>query len=303
MTAEKHVRSKQILTVVALLLIAISGVTGYVLRGMMAGNQGSLPMRDPTPRIGIVVAMPSEAKYVFDVFNKERSFAAYGFNFSVGTISGKPVVIVVSGIGEEASAAAVEAMAMLFNIKWVANIGTSGAHTEKLDTGDVVVAARIAPYGNRMYKSYTSWRYLKLGVLFPNMSRGKFLYINTSNSLIELTRKAAEQIHLPPTPADLIGRNRTYNPRVVLNGTIASADIWTANSTYIRRLHSELGTDAEEMEAYGVALTCYRLGLPFVKIAVISNNELTGSPWCGKSVEISMTNGVKFLQKMIELSP
>ncbi len=295
-------RRRYLTVALIILLVVISGSAGFVLRDVITwGNTSSLRF-DETPRIGIVVAMPSEAKYLFEVLHNEKSLVGYGFNFTIGEIAGKPVVLVVSGIGEEASAAAVEAMSTLFNLKWVVNIGTSGAHTASLDTGDVVVAARIVPYGNRMYKSYTSWRYMKLGILFPNMSRVRFLYINTSEALIRLARKAAAEIKLPPTPPELIGKNITYYPKVILNGTVASADIWTANSTYIRRLHSELLSDAEEMEAYGVALTCYRLGIPFIKIAVISDNELTGSPWCPKSIEVSMSNGVKLIKKMIELS-
>ena len=258
-------------------------------------------VKDTTPRVGIVVAMPIEAKYVFEHLHKEKSFEAFGYNFTVGTIAGKPVVIVLCGIGEEAAAGAVFAMNTLFNIKWAVNIGTSGSHSYKHDTGDVIVAARIVPYGNRKYVSYSEWRYMKLGVMFPNGTRLRFLYLNCSKELIDLASKAAKKITLPPTPAELIGANVTYYPKIYLNGTIASADIWTANSTYILRLHKELGTDAEEMEAYGFGLACYRLGIPFLKIAVISNNELTGSPWCLKSIEVSMRNGVALLVEMIKL--
>ena len=42
--------------------------------------------RDPTPRIRIVVALPSEALPVFAEFSRERQLIAYGFNFSVGQI-------------------------------------------------------------------------------------------------------------------------------------------------------------------------------------------------------------------------
>lgn len=59
--------------------------------------------------------------------------------------------------------------------------------------------------------------------------------------------------------------------------------------------------DAEEMEAYGFGLACYMLGIPFIKIAVISDNALTGSPWSPESIAVSMRNGVKLLVKMIEL--
>jgi len=259
-------------------------------------------VKDPTPRIGIVIAMPNEAQYVFEVFNMEKTFEFMGYNFSVGTIAGKPVVIVISGIGEEAAAGAVIAMNTLFNVKWAVNIGTAGAHSYDHDTGDVIVGARIVPYGNRRYLSYENWTYMRLGITFANGTWYRFLYLNASNYLLELAEKASREITLPPTPANLTGRNQTYYPKIYLNGTIASADIWTANATYILRIHNELGTDAEEMEAYGFGLACYRLGIPFIKIAVISDSELTGSPWSPHSIKVSMKNGVTLLVKMIELS-
>jgi len=259
-------------------------------------------LRDQIPRIGIVVAMPNEAEYIFEVFHKDYSFEGMGYNFSVGTIAGKPVVIVLSGIGEEAAAGAVIAMNTLFTIKWAVNIGTAGSHSYEHDTGDVIVAARIVPYGNRRYYSYDNWTYMRLGITFPNNTRLRFLYLNSSKELLDLATIAAKETTLPPTPADLIGSGITYYPKIYLNGTVASANIWTANATYILRIHEELGTDAEEMEAYGFGLTCYRLNIPFIKIAVISDSELTGSPWSPKSIEVSMRNGVRLLVKMIELS-
>ncbi len=258
-------------------------------------------IKDTTPRVGIVIAMLDEARYIFEIFDLEKSFAAMGYNFSVGKIAGKPVVIVISGIGEEAAAGAVMAMSTLFNIKWAVNIGTAGAHSYDHDTGDVIVAARIVPYGNRRYLSYENWAYMRLGITLVNGTRFRFLYLNTSNELLDLAERASREISLPPTPANLTGRNQDYYPKIFLNGTIASANIWTANSTYILRIHQELSTDAEEMEAYGFGLACYRLGMPFIKIAVISNNELTGSPWSPESIMISMRNGAKLLMKMIEL--
>ena len=74
-------------------------------------------VRDLTPRIGIVVALPSEAVPVFAEFTLEKELIAYGFNFSAGKIANKPVVIVICGIGEESAASAVLAMTVLFDIE------------------------------------------------------------------------------------------------------------------------------------------------------------------------------------------
>ena len=257
---------------------------------------------DPTPRIGIVIAMSLEAEPVLREFVSERNVTAYGFLFMLGTIRKKPVVVTLCGIGEEAAAAATLAMVSLFNLKWAVNIGTSGAHNPSLDLGDVVIGAKIVNYGARRYGSYTDYRFLRLGITWSNGTRHRFLYLNSTPWLVELARNASEQIELPEVPGNLLPTGTPRKPKIVV-GTIASSDLWTANATLITEIRKALNTDAEEMEAYGFGLTCYRLGVPFLKIAVISNSELTGSKFTLDPVKLSMSNGAELLYKMIELSP
>ena len=258
--------------------------------------------RDLTPRIGIVVALPSEALPVFGEFSRERQLIAFGFNFSVGQIADKEVVIVVCGIGEESASSAVLAMSVLFNIKWAVNIGTSGAHSPNLDVGDVLVGAHIISAGSRKYSSFTAWNLLGDGIFFPNGTQLRFQYLNSTSSLVDLAATASKQVVLPATPGSLTGDGKAHQPIILLNATIASSDFWMANSTLIEQVRMRYGTDAEEEEAYGFALTCYRLGIPFLKIAVISNSEMTGSSFAPATVQVSMTNGAILLQEMIRIS-
>ena len=259
-------------------------------------------VRDPTPRIGIVIALPSEALEVFDVFSEEREVIAYGYNSSVGEIAGKPVVVVVCGIGEETASTAVLGMSILFNIEWAVNIGTSGAHSPTLEVGDVLVGTRIVSAGSRKYYSLTEWHLLEDGILFPSGKELRFRYLNSTVSLEELAAEASRQVTLPATSGDLTGDGRPHQPLIFLNGTIASSNFWMANATLITQTRLAYGTDAEENEAYGFGLTCYRPGIPFLKIAVISNSELTGSNFTPATIRASMTNGAILLEEMIKLS-
>jgi adenosylhomocysteine nucleosidase len=258
--------------------------------------------RDPTPRIGIVVALPSEASPVFADFWRDKQVIAYGFNFSVGQIAGKQAVIVVCGIGEESASSAVLAMSVLFNLEWAVNIGTAGAHSSNLEVGDVLVGARIISAGSRKYSSFTEWNLLADGIFFPNGTQLRFQYLNSTSSLLDLAARASRLVVLPETPGSLTGDRMAHQPIILLNATIASSDFWIANSTLIEQVLMRYGTNAEEEEAYGFALTCYRLGIPFLKIAVISNSEITGSNFSPTTVQVSMTNGAILLQEMIKIS-
>jgi nucleoside phosphorylase len=257
---------------------------------------------DPTSRIGIAIALPSEAQVVLGFFSETGELVAYGYRFLEGEIASKPVVIVISGVGEEAAAGAVFAMNSLFNITWAVSIGTAGAHSSILELGDVIVGARIISFGSRMYTSSTSWSYLNNGITFPNSTRMKFRYLNSTTSLVELAAKASKQVSLPLVPGNLTSNGQPHQPIIFLNGTIASSNFWTANSSLITQTRMALGTDAEEEEAYGFGLSCYRLGIPFVKIAVISDSDLTGLKFTPATIRTGMTNGAMLLQEMIMLS-
>jgi len=89
---------------------------------------------------------------------------------------------------------------------------------------------------------------------------------------------------------------------LVLNGAVASSNVWNANANVIEAIRSTLGTDVEEMEAYGFGLACYRLHIPFMKGTVASNSEFSGSAFGPESAKVSMSNGAMLLAKMIELS-
>ena len=75
-----------------------------------------------------------------------------------------------------------------------------------------------------------------------------------------------------------------------------------SNATYwIDPVHAFSCSLAEEIEAYGFAVVCYREGIPFVKIAVISDSDITHSIFSDATVQISMTNGATLLVEMIKL--
>jgi len=283
-------------------LFAACSLSLYVESSALRSQLSNASIRDSTPRVGIVIALSEEARPLLNLLTLERNVVENGFNFSLGTMAAEPVVVVVGGMGEEAAAAVTMAMHTLFNLKWAVNIGTSGSHSRSLDVGDVIVARRIVGVGARMVHNLTHWSPEKIGMTLPNGTQIRFLHLNTTESLVALAEQASTRVQLPPVPTELTGTGTQRRPSIVLNGTIASSNIWNANASVIQAIRSALGTDVEEMEAYGFGLTCYRLHIPFIKIAVVSDSEFSGSVFGPKSIKVSMTNGAVLLAKMIELS-
>ena len=285
----------------ALVIIALTLIGGTA----SVSGDGVGPGRDMVPRIAILIAVPIEAEWIYPFFTLERHFVADGFNFSTGTIAGRKVVLEVGSEGEAAAAAAVVVTNRYFNVQWAVSIGTAGSHFAPIDVGDVVVVNRIFDDSSMRITSYSpmAWTWLGSTVMLPNGTTRNFMYLNTTGYLINLADQAAGLIPpFPITPAQYVGTGQPHTAVVVRNGTDASSDLWIANAAVIAQVHATTGSSDEEMEAFGFGVTCYRLGIPFIKIAVISDSDVTGSQFTYDTVRISMTNGLALLLEMIMLS-
>ena len=92
-----------------------------------------------------------------------------------------------------------------------------------------------------------------------------------------------------PTPpcwraARQAGR-QSSTPKVV-EGVIASSDIWNSELDRIAWLHDTFGTTAEEMEAASAAQIAAAYGVPFIGIRVISNNITNGGAYDRNTGEV-----------------
>ena len=64
---------------------------------------------------------------------------------------------------------------------------------------------------------------------------------------------------------------------LVRSGVVGSSDTWTQQAAAVRQLAASHGTDCEDMEASAVATVCDLIGVPFLCVKDISNNELTAN--------------------------
>lgn len=72
---------------------------------------------------------------------------------------------------------------------------------------------------------------------------------------------------------------------LVLNGAVASSNVWNANANVVEAMRSAPGTDVEGMDAYSFGLDCYTLHIAFMKVTVVSNSEFSGSAFGPESIK------------------
>ena len=182
-----------------------------------------------------------------------------------GVIGGQPVRAVLAGIGPANAAGALGALLATTPVRAVVSYGCAGAHCRDLDLGDVVIADRsinhaaydLQPDGTEQYRGNAA-------ATGPDPMPPS--ETPSDPVLLAAAHRAAAGWQPEPWP----GTGRIPS---VLTGAVASADVWTQATARLDVLNARHGTLCEEMEAAALGVICQRLGIPFLAIKDISNNE------------------------------
>ena len=205
-----------------------------------------------------------------------------GWTFWRGAIGGAPVVVSKTLKGMENAAAATALAIERYHPSAIINQGTAGGHDPALHVADIVVGLETVNTGS--FKTgdrkrgegslFSSWTPLDL-----NRSEGS---ASQDPNARRMRRFAAD----PTLLAAARQARRRYSKSAVVEGVIASSDIWNSELDRIAWLHDTFGTTAEEMEAASAAQIAAVYGVPFLAVRVISNNITNGGAYDRNTGEI-----------------
>lgn len=210
-----------------------------------------------------------------------------GWTFWRGAIGGVPVVVSKTLKGMENAAAATALAIERYHPCAILNQGTAGGHDPALHVADVVVGLETVNIGS--FK--TGDRKRGEGSLFSAWTP---LDLNRSEGSAGQDPNARRMRRFAADPALLAAARqarRHYSKGAVVEGVIASSDVWNSELDRIAWLHDTFGTTAEEMEAASAAQIAAVYGVPFLGIRVISNNITNGAAYNRNTSEI----GQKFV--------
>lgn len=187
--------------------------------------------------IGIIAAMQAEIVDITAMMENVEKKCIHNTDFYVGTLSGKEVVVVRSGVAKVNATVSTMLLLNNFPIKYIVNIGSAGGLADGMKLLDVVVSTKVVHHD--------------LNVTLD----GQPLYAEANAMLVEKALEAASEIK------DI----NTYS------GLIASGEqfITTQEAMSIKEKYPE--TLAVEMEASAVGFTCWRMDIPFVVIRSVSD--------------------------------
>lgn len=223
-------------------------------------------MVNDTSAIAVICAMNSEAVHLRRRLEDPEEIPLNRWRRTVGTIAGRPVQIVVSGIGLIHAASATTAVCLEGRPRAVLNYGCSGAHRPDINCGDVVIGDKVIHLSSYILEPSGVQRSFGFRV----GSEGEPFELDTlppDPDLLNLAQSVAEDIQLPPWPG-------LDHPPTIHLGGIGSADVWTQHGDTINDLRRRHGSLCEEMEAAAIAQVTTTFGIPFLAIKDISNNEL-----------------------------
>ena len=167
--------------------------------------------------------------------------------FKKGTIGGKEVVAVRSGIGKVNAAMCTQILATYFHVDSVINTGVAGSLRNEINIGDIVISTDALQHD----MDATGFGY-ELGVI-PRMKVSTFV---ADDRLAKLAKEACIEANLG------IG---------VHCGRVVSGDQFITDKATKQRLIDNFDGYCTEMEGAAIAQAAYLNGIPFLVIRAISD--------------------------------
>lgn len=237
-------------------------------------------MRDATtPPIAILAALPEEMAQFTRLLDhagvgREASETHGPLAFERATLDGMPLVLLTTGAGMVAAAAATEATVSRFLPRAVLNFGCAGAHRDDLMPGDVVIGTACVAYDHgRLQPGGAFVR--RPARLFVDGAHVEYDTLPVSEPLLAVAEYItgmraweAEAWPVAAWPAGVPDRP----PRVHF-GPVASSDRFTQDADALRALHAQHASLCEDMEAAAIAQVCALHDVPFFTAKDVSNNE------------------------------
>lgn len=192
-----------------------------------------------------------------------------GWRALICDMNGARIALLNTGVGVANAAASTALACEALNPEAVISQGTAGAHDISLHTGDVVIGTRIVRLG--AYRSQARRQGiapLEWQMLDQSGDTGPVREYVSDARLAQIARTALTER----------GYGKAGSPRA-LDGTIGSGDVWNCEFDMIAHLNARYGTACEEMETYSAASVCDKMGVPFLSLRVISNNERIGESY------------------------
>ena len=198
-------------------------------------------------RIGIIGAMEEEVAMLKEKMKIEQRLEKASMEFFAGTLAGREVVVVRSGIGKVNAGICTQILVDLFDVKAVINTGIAGSLDGRIDIGDIVIST------DALHHDMDA---VNFGYPLGQIPRMDTLSFPADEKLIAVAEEACRQV----------------NPDIhTWTGRVVSGDQFIADRAVKDRIIENFGGFCTEMEGAAIAQGAYLNQIPFVILRAISD--------------------------------
>jgi futalosine hydrolase len=229
----------------------------------MMTKQGR-PMRkeDLKYPIGLISAVPLEAKIILSHLEKIRESVPCGSGLYQGNINAKPIFCLISGIGKTNASWGATILIERFSPGIIINFGVGGAYpSSRLKIGDIAIAEKEV-YGDEGSSSKDGFHTLEV-IGIPLLAKGRRRYFNEFQLDKKLVKKALNSFNHAIDNSSLTAKVKT--------GPFLTLSTSTGTLRRAKNLQRIFHAICENMEGAAVAHICAIYGIPMVEIRGISN--------------------------------
>ncbi|MDD3217646.1 MAG: 5'-methylthioadenosine/adenosylhomocysteine nucleosidase [Lachnospiraceae bacterium] len=227
--------------------------------------------------IGIIGAMDEEVAKIKENMSNIKITQKASMDFYEGTLNGKDVVVVRSGVGKVNAAVCTQILIDIFEVEAIINTGIAGSLRNEINIGDIVIST---------------------DVLHHDMNAVEFGYPKGQIPRMECLAFEGDE-HLRKIAKVISGE---VNPGVqVFEGRVVSGDQFIADDERKYQIVSDFAGYCTEMEGAAIGQAAYLNQIPFVIIRAISDKADHSANMDYPAFEkMAIENSVKLIQGMME---
>lgn len=197
--------------------------------------------------VGIIGAMEVEVSKLKEMLQDTETKNKAGMTFVSGSLNGKPVVVVRSGIGKVNASICTQILADEYKVNYIINTGVAGSLHNEINIGDIVLSKDALQHD----MDATGFGYA-VGVI-PQMEKSIF---EADERLIQIAEKCIKE--------DITDINAFV-------GRVVSGDQFISDKGKKKWIVDNFEGYCTEMEGAAIAQAAYLNNIPFLIIRAISD--------------------------------
>ena len=226
--------------------------------------------------IGIIGAMEIEVEKIREQITDGKMTSKAGMEFYTGTLYGKEVTVVRSGVGKVNAGICTQILIDLFQADAIINTGIAGSLKNEINIGDIVLSTDALQHD----VDASGFGYAP-GVI-PQMKESVFQGDKHLIELAEKCHKVCPEIH-------------------IFKGRVISGDQFISDKKKKEQLAKDFQGFCTEMEGAAIAQAAYLNQVPFLIVRAISDKADDSAAMDYPAFEaMAVENSVKLLSAMVQ---